>query len=120
MVNKGAFDRQPATAHADQGTPRRRVSDAFNDSGFSRFINSGAGRAFRLIAGLGFLAIGVRLHDRALGVAALAWSVFPLSAGGLDLCYISGALGGPLSGATIREAQRRPRSKANQRVAEDV
>lgn len=108
MVNKGSFDRQTATARANQGTRSRRASDAFNGSGFSRFINSGAGRVFRVVAGLGFLAIGARLHDRALGVAALAWSVLPLSAGGLDLCYISAALGGPLSGAKIREAQRRP------------
>lgn len=81
------------------------LSDAFNDSRFSRFLNSGAGRAFRVIAGLGFVALGARFRHRALGIAALAWSVFPLSAGGLDICFISGALGGPLSGAKIREAQ---------------
>lgn len=106
-MSEGSFDRQTATAHVDPGRPRRRAADAFNDSRFSRFLNSDAGRVFRVIAGLGFVAIGARFHDRALGVAALAWSVFPLSAGGLDLCFISAALGGPLSGAKIREAQRR-------------
>src|SRR5512143_1128364 len=97
MVNTG-------TTYADQGA-RRKASDAFNDSRFSRFLNSGAGRVFRVLAGFGFLAVGARFHRSALGVAALAWSVFPLSAGGLDLCWISAALGGPLRGAKIREAQ---------------
>ncbi len=108
MVNEGSFDRQPPAVHAQHGTPHRRASDAFNASGFSRFLNSRAGRVFRFMAGLGFLAIGLRWHDRAFGLAALVWSVFPLSAGGLDVCYISAALGGPFSGAKIREAQRRP------------
>lgn len=95
-----------ATVLADLRSTRVRASDAFNQSGFSRFLNSVAGRMFRVVAGVGFLALGARFHKRALGVAALAWSVLPLSAGGLDLCYISAALGGPLSGAKIRQAQR--------------
>jgi hypothetical protein len=106
MLNTSSFDRHMAPAQRTRRAPHRRASDAFNDSGFSRFINSGAGRVFRVVAGLGFLALGVRFRDRGVGKAALAWSVFPLSAGGLDLCFISAALGGPLSGATIREAQR--------------
>lgn len=40
-----------------------------------------------------------------MGIAALVWSVFPLSAGAFDVCYISAALGGPLSGSKIREQQ---------------
>jgi len=32
-------------------------------------------------------------------------SIFPLSAGGLDWCYISAVLGGPLSGPKIRAGQ---------------
>jgi hypothetical protein len=78
----------------------------FNASGFSRFINSGAGRLFRLVAGAGFLVAGYLYRDHALGVVAMVWSVLPLSAGGFDLCFISAALGGPLSGAKIRSAQR--------------
>jgi hypothetical protein len=35
-------------------------------------------------------------------VLSMVWSVFPLSAGVLDICYISALLGGPLSGAKIR------------------
>jgi hypothetical protein len=82
-----------------------RASETFNRSSFSRFINSPAGRVFRLVAGMGFLVAGVLLRSQALGWAALAWSVLPLSAGAFDLCYISAVLGGPLSGAKIRAAQ---------------
>jgi hypothetical protein len=76
--------------------------EGFNRSGFSRFINSPAGRIFRVVAGTGFLVVGCLFRNRALGVVAMAWSVFPLSAGWFDVCYISAVLGGPLSGSTIR------------------
>lgn len=46
--------------------------EVFNRSGLSRFLNSPAGRIFRLV----------------------------------DICYISALLGGPLSGAKIREKQK--------------
>lgn len=74
----------------------------FNRSAFGRWINGPAGRAFRLIAGLGFLAAGIRSRHTAAGKVSLAWSVFPLSAGGLDVCWVSAALGGPLRGNAIR------------------
>jgi len=79
---------------------------AFNRSGFSRFINSPAGRAFRLVAGAGFLVAGYLYRDHALGVASMVWSILPLTAGGFDLCYVSAVLGGPLSGQTIRSGQK--------------
>ena len=41
-------------------------------------------------------------RDHTLGVISMAWGVLPLSAGALDICYISALLGGPLSGAKIR------------------
>lgn len=78
------------------------MHEAFNRSGFSRFINSPPGRIFRLAAGAGFLVLGYVYRDHALGLASMAWSVLPLSAGAFDLCYISAVLGGPLSGAKIR------------------
>jgi len=81
-------------------------AEAFNRSGFSRFLNSPAGRVFRLIAGTGFLVVGYLFRDHPLGVISMLWSVLPLSAGALDICYVSAVLGGPLSGAKIREAQR--------------
>ncbi|MFZ1980131.1 MAG: hypothetical protein WAU61_02400 [Smithella sp.] len=82
-------------------------AEAFNQSGFSRFINSTAGRVFRLIAGIGFLVVGYLYRDHTLGVISMLWSVVPLSAAAFDLCWISAVLGGPLSSKKIREAQRR-------------
>jgi hypothetical protein len=63
------------------------LAEVFNRSGFSRFINSLAGRIFRLAAGLVFLVVGYVYRDNALG----------------DICYISALLSGPLSGAKIRD-----------------
>jgi hypothetical protein len=77
-------------------------SAAFNRSGFSHFINSTAGRIFRLAAGTGFLVLGFLYRHYPLGVLSMAWSALPLSAGAFDVCFISAVLGGPLSGARIR------------------
>ena len=79
-----------------------RWHEQFNQSGFSRFINSPAGRVFRVVAGLGFRTVGVLYRHQPLGVASLAWGLLPLSAGALDLCYVSAVLGGPVRGAAIR------------------
>jgi hypothetical protein len=84
----------------------RSVERIFNRSGFSRFINSPAGRIFRLAAGTGFLAVGYVYRNNPLGVASMVWSILPLSAGAFDLCYISALLGGPLSGSRIREKHK--------------
>ena len=77
----------------------------FNATGFSRWINGAAGRAFRLAAGATCLVLGLVLGDQGWGIAVIAWSVFPLSAGLLDICWVSAALGGPLSGRRIRAGQ---------------
>jgi len=79
-----------------------KLDEAFNRSAFSRFINSPAGRIFRLAAGLGFLVVGYVFRSHTLGVVSMVWSVFPLSAGAFDLCYFSALLGGPIAGAKIR------------------
>ena len=78
------------------------LSQSYNRSAFGRWLVSPQGRAFRLIAGSGFVLAGVLYWGTPGGTAALIWSVFPLSAGGLDLCWISAALGGPLRGAACR------------------
>ena len=78
------------------------IEELFNRSLLSRFLNSSEGRVFRLAAGAGFLMVGFVYRHHALGVLSMAWSVLPLSAGALDICYISAVLGGPLSGAKIR------------------
>jgi hypothetical protein len=80
----------------------RKFEELFNRSLLSRFLNSSAGRIFRLSAGAGFLIVGYVYRHHALGVLSMAWSVFPLTAGAFDICYISAVLGGPLSGAKIR------------------
>ena len=77
-------------------------AEAFNRSSFSRFINGPFGRVLRIVAGMGFLILGLLFRDQALGILSLVWSVFPLSAGAFDICYISAMLGGPISGKKIR------------------
>jgi len=76
--------------------------ESFNQSGFSKFLNSLAGRILRLVAGIGFLVVGYIYRDHALGVISMVWGLLPLSAGAFDICYVSAALGGPLSGKKIR------------------
>jgi hypothetical protein len=82
------------------------LHEDFNRSAFSHFLNSSAGRVFRVAAGCAFLIVGYFLRAHPLGVLSMFWSILPLTAGGLDVCYISAVLGGPLSGRTIRERYR--------------
>lgn len=84
----------------------RSYEEVFNRSGLSRFLNSPAGRVFRLVAGIGFLVVGFVYREYTLGELSMIWGVFPLSAGVFDICYISALLGGPLSGSKIREKQK--------------
>ncbi len=102
----GAVASRDAASHSVPARSGRKgamsTHEAFNRSSFSQAINSSGGRLFRLVAGSSFLLVGLAYRDRPLGVAALVWSVFPLSAGIFDICWISAALGGPLSGAKIR------------------
>jgi len=80
------------------------VATRFNRSAFGRWVNSPSGRLFRVAAGSAFLLLGLRSRGTAAGRASLAWSAFPFSAGALDVCYISAALGGPIRGAACRSA----------------
>lgn len=79
--------------------------ESFNKSDFSKFINSPKGRLLRLVAGLGFLAIGCAKRSTTAGKFSMMWGFLPFSAAILDLCYVSGFLGGPLSGKKIRSFQ---------------
>lgn len=79
--------------------------ESFNKSGFSKFLNSPAGRTLRLVAGIGFLVVGYSYRKHTAGVISMVWGVLPLSAGAFDICYVSAALGGPLSGKMIRSNQ---------------
>jgi len=58
-----------------------KIAEAFNQSWFSRFINSSAGRVFRLVVGTGFLVVGYLFREQTLGVIAMVFSILPLSAG---------------------------------------
>ncbi len=84
------------------------LGENFNRSGFSRFLNAPAGRIIRLVAGAGFLVVGVLFREYFLGTLSIVWSIFPLSAGAFDVCYISVLLGGPFSGKRIREKYKTP------------
>jgi hypothetical protein len=75
--------------------------ESFNQSGFSIFLNKPAGRILCLVVGIGFLVVGYMYRSHALGVISMVWGLLPLSAGALDICYVSAALGGPLSGKKI-------------------
>ena len=44
------------------------MHEAFNRSGFSQFINSPAGRIFRLAAGVGFLVVGYVYREHSAGL----------------------------------------------------
>ena len=79
---------------------------SFNQSDFSKFLNSMAGRILRLVVGIGFLMVGYIYRDHALGIISMVWGVLPLSAGAFDICYVSAALGGPLSGKKIRGEEK--------------
>lgn len=81
------------------------LETSFNRSAFSRWINSPSGRVFRVVAGLAFLTTGIVYREHWWGIAALFWSVLPLTAGSGDVCYISKSLGGPLAGKDIRKLQ---------------
>jgi hypothetical protein len=76
--------------------------ESFNQSGFSKFLNRPAGRILRLVIGVAFLVVGYVYRDHGLGVLSMVWGLLPLSAAVFDICYVSAALGGPLSGKKIR------------------
>ena len=103
-----ARDAKLPTAVAPTATPSYALTsmtceETFNRSRFSHFINSRPGRVFRVVAGAAFLIVGFVFRHHVLGVLSMLWSVLPLTAGLFDVCYISAALGGPFSGAIIRD-----------------
>jgi len=111
-MHKSEFKAGAAQPHAvrhaaRQASPTPETSmtwqETFNRSRFSHFINSPPGRIFRVVAGAAFLIVGVVFRHHLLGVLSMLWSVLPLTAGFFDVCYISLALGGPFSGAIIRD-----------------
>lgn len=96
-----------AARAAQRETPVERVTVRlpFEESGFAQFIASPAGRWLRIGAGLGMIAGGIAMDDTGGAVLAGA-GLIPLSAGALDLCYLSPLFGGPIRGEEIRAAGR--------------
>jgi hypothetical protein len=80
------------------------LASRFNRSAFGRFLNSPAGRVFRLASGTFFVVLGIWLGFTPAGLASAVWGVLAMSAGGFDVCYISVALGGPFRGDACRAA----------------
>jgi hypothetical protein len=80
----------------------RSLGESFNRSGLSRFLNMRAGRIFRVVMGIGFIALGVAYRDHLLGVVSIVWGALAFIAGAFDVCFISAALGGPLPGREVR------------------
>ncbi len=73
---------------------------------FVSFMVSPAGRALRVVAGLGLLASGLSRRDAASGKATAALALVPLAAGALDVCVLGPALGAPLDGDAARARLR--------------
>jgi len=84
----------------------KNLENGFNRSGLSRFLNTPAGRIFRMVVGIGFVVVGYIFRDHVLGIVSILWGILPLTAGAFDICYVSAALGGPISGKKIRDKQR--------------
>jgi hypothetical protein len=96
----------PTTLRRDGGSD---LAARFNRSAFGRWIETRAGRGFRVVAGVLWAGVGLAFWASPAGKAALAFSLLPLSAGLLDVCWISAALGGPLRGSACRRLAARPR-----------
>jgi len=76
------------------------IAESFGRSGFARFINSPAGRAVRVIAGLAIIGGGYTVGGTG-GVVLMIVGLVPIAAGVFNLCLISALLGGPLSGSRL-------------------
>ena len=89
------------SAHAPVAVVLR--ARAFEETGFAQFMASRTGRLLRVGVGAAMIGGGLAMGDTGGAVLAVA-GVLPLSAGALDLCYLSPLFGGPLRGEAIRRA----------------
>ena len=86
-------------------SPYPAMQEDFETTGFAQFMASPAGRVLRGVAGAAMIGGGIAIGDAGGTALALAGAL-PLSAGILDLCYVSALFGGPIRGEDIREAGR--------------
>lgn len=84
------------------------LAQTFAQTAFARFINSPAGRLARVVAGVALLAWGFTVRGTTTGIVLIGIGLIPLVAGSLDWCLISALLGGPLSGAKLRQTIPKP------------
>ncbi len=73
------------------------LAQSFAKTGFARFINSTTGRLARIIAGLILIIWGFTAESQTAEIMLIVIGLIPLAAGLLNICVISGLLGGPLS-----------------------
>jgi hypothetical protein len=69
---------------------------------FIRFMNSGAGRGLRIVAGAALLAVGIALRGGWLILAVIGLA--PLAAGVFDFCLFAPLFQLPLLGRRMRQA----------------
>lgn len=73
---------------------------------FASFMSSAAGRALRIVVGLGLVGWGVYLavgaNNMTVGVILAVVGLLPLAAGLLDVCVFAPLFGAPFSGAKVR------------------
>jgi hypothetical protein len=70
--------------------------------GFIAFMGSQAGRAVRVVAGLGIIALGHFAVGGSAGWVVMAAGVVPLATGVFDVCLIAPLFGRPASGKALR------------------
>ncbi len=78
----------------------------FAASWFGQCMSSRTGRAGRIVAGLGLIALGLLAVGGTIGIIVAAVGLVPLLAGALDVCIFSALFGGPLRGSDVRACAR--------------
>jgi hypothetical protein len=86
------------------------LAQSFARSGFSRFMNSTAGRGTRIIIGLVMILWGYTNVGQSSGIIWMIVGVVFIVAGAFDLCLISPLFGGPVSGIKIRSTVKESKS----------
>jgi hypothetical protein len=89
--------------HQEDGMAR---GSTVSSSGFGQFMSTTAGRAVRVVAGVGLIAWGLAMGD-AGGYVLAAVGLVPLAAGALDRCLITGLAEGRWTGDSVRACASR-------------
>ncbi len=80
---------------------------SFAQSAFAQFMSSPAGRILRIVVGVALIGWGYTLGEQTTGIALMVVGLVALAAGMFDFCLLTGLLGGPFSGAAVRQAAKR-------------